>query len=545
MQTFVDDFTTDNADDAPRSTNPMRSTHDVLPNRTQRRSQVAQFLKTYQEKEQAMDRSALGSFLDIQKRRLVNEIVRAHAGPNGEPFVLVLDKMSTFLISTQLSMKELMYPTESVCLVENVMKKRQPNPCMEAVYFIQPSAASIKAMVQDFASNTGKAQYGGIHIILTGKCPPNGIALIKSTKRLVQHMITFREIAVDVFPTEPYLINFGLPNTLNQLFGHGKKKEQQSVTREYQLIAERMVSVCSTLHEIPHIRVNSTNARSIYFYSIFADKLKEFLANNPTWKWHDADSCSNGIDRRSTLIVLDRRDDLTSVLRHEFSYQALVHDTLEKDIKAGLGQTSFEYSSIMNGNEISLSLSDTDDPIWMKFRHQLMTGIGPKLHAWFNEYKSTEAYKIYEEAKNSPLNQTRKIMTFMRTKDATNKILKTYKQHCTVVKLLVDDMKDVDNKKLLEIAEVEGQIITGYSVVNGALRDISMSKIKINMIALLSKEEVVLSEKLRLILLWFVTFGGETSRSDAQKIVDACVPRMFNISSFFLLFSNTTCPQVC
>ena len=30
-----------------------------------------------------------------------------------------------------------------------------------------------------------------------------------------------------------------------------------------------------------------------------------------------------------------------SPLFHEFSYQAMLHDTLEKDIKAGLGQTSF------------------------------------------------------------------------------------------------------------------------------------------------------------------------------------------------------------
>ena len=272
LQTIIDDF---QGNEAASTTNPMKQQQDVLPDRKARRTQVTQLLEKYQETEKFLDREALGSFLDIQKRRLVNEIIRCHAGPNGEGFVLVLDKLSTFLLSTQLSMNEIMYPRESVCLVENINRKRQPNPFMEAVYFIQPTAESIKAMVADFAPDKGTAQYGGVHIVMTGKCPKEGIELIRSTKRLVQHMITFREVPLDVFPTEPHLINFGLPKTLNQLFGHGLQMESAGVLAEYHLIAARMVSVCSTLHEVPHVRVNHNNARSILFYNVFAEKMQD------------------------------------------------------------------------------------------------------------------------------------------------------------------------------------------------------------------------------------------------------------------------------
>jgi hypothetical protein len=49
--------------------------------------------------------------------------------------------------------------------------------------------------------------------------------------------------------------------------------------------------------------------------------MKEFSRNNQEWKWHDGEGTGNGIDQRATLIVLDRRDDLASILRHDFTYQ--------------------------------------------------------------------------------------------------------------------------------------------------------------------------------------------------------------------------------
>ena len=327
-ETFDIGQSAESNDDNNSVNNPMDSSsstssaNDFIPDRAARRKQVNDYLTKYEEEEKLKNRSELGSFKQIQKRRLLNEIIRAHQGPNGEPYALVLDQLSTFLLSTQLSMNDIMYPKESVVLVENITKKRQPNPFMEAVYLLQPSKESIDALVADFASETGIAQYSGIHIILTGKCPKEGIAMIKATSRLVRHMITFRELAIDVFPIESHLINFGLPSSLNQMFGHGHSDPtKHDVSAHYQLIADRVVSVCSTLHEIPYVRIANHNKRSNVFYECFTEKMKEFSRNNQEWKWHDGEGTGNGIDQRATLIVLDRRDDLASILRHDFTYQ--------------------------------------------------------------------------------------------------------------------------------------------------------------------------------------------------------------------------------
>ena len=531
IQTFISEIQGDEEEvTSSTNANPMKSRHDYVPDRGKRRSQVTANLKKYQDNEQSLSREHLGSFLDIQKRRLINEVIRAHAGPNGEGFILVLDKLSTFLVSTQLSMNEIMYPKESVCLIENIMKRRQPSPSMEAVYFTQPTADSIKKIVADFKSETGPAQYGGVHIVLTGKCPQEGIELIKSTKRLVKHLVTFREIQIDVFPTEPHLINFGLPDTMNQLFGHGLQLESDVVSKQYHLIASRLVSVCSSLHELPHVRVNARNKRSINFYAIFAKKMEEYMRSNPDWKWHDETTANNGINQRATLIVLDRRDDLATVLRHEFTYQALIHDTYEKDIKCGIGQTSFEYSSILSsGKEIKMSLSDTLDPIWMHLRHESMVDIAITFENWKKAFRSSEAYKLYAAGQNgNHPKHARKIMELMRTKDETSKALKTFSQHGELITLLRGDMlkRNGKEKLLLDIGELEAQIMTGYSVNDSSIKEVTMSKIQKKLFDLLNAPEVNSSDKLRLILLWFITFGGDTSRKNAQKIFDACEPKL-------------------
>ena len=489
-------------------TGPQKPDH--IPNRAVRRKEINTYLSKYRDEEKALTRNKLGNFRDIQKRRILEEIIRAHAGSNGEPYVLVLDKLTTFLLSTQFSMNDIMYPKEPICLVENVSKKRQPNPYMEAVYLLQPTAYSIKAMVADFTKETGTAQYGGIHIILTGKCPQAGIDLIKNTKRLVQHMITFTELNIDVFPTESNVINFGLPNSMNVLFGHGNEdpNKNQNVLEQYNLIADRMVSVCSTLNELPYVRIRSNNNRSKLFYDCFSNKMQTFITNNSNFKWHDGSDRTpnyNGIDQRATLLVLDRRDDLATVLRHEFSYQALTHDTLEKDIKSGLGQTSFEYSAVHGTKEIKMNLSDSKDPIWLKFRHENIIDVAEKLQIWFDAMKNTDAYKILMRVQNGDHpKEARKIMTLMRTKDETQKILSVIKNHQTVIGLLMKDLTQRNgyDRLLLEMNEIETQIITGYEENNGSIKDISMNKIRTNMFDLLNKPEVPPSDKLRLILLW-------------------------------------------
>jgi len=68
---------------------------------------------------------------------------------------------------------------EGVSLVENIMLGRQPQPHLDAVYFITPSLASVAALVADFsggggpgAATGGKPLYRKAHVFFSSPVPP-------------------------------------------------------------------------------------------------------------------------------------------------------------------------------------------------------------------------------------------------------------------------------------------------------------------------------------------------------------------------------------
>jgi syntaxin-binding protein 1 len=55
---------------------------------------------------------------------------------------------------------------QNVSMVEDLGKKREPSPLV-AVYFIQPSSASITQLIDDFS--TGQPLYPSVHVFFSSK----------------------------------------------------------------------------------------------------------------------------------------------------------------------------------------------------------------------------------------------------------------------------------------------------------------------------------------------------------------------------------------
>ena len=73
-------------------------------------------------------------------------------------------------------------------------------------------------------------------------------------------------------------------------------------------------------------------------------------------------------------------------------------------------------------------------------------------------------------------------MKFWRTKDATGKKLKFYKQHHTLAQLLFNDMKSRNgvNELLLDISELEAQITTELRWFRKAVQSVRYPRLRLS-----------------------------------------------------------------
>jgi len=96
--------------------------------------------------------------------------------------------------------------------------------------------------------------------------------------------------------------------------------------------------------------------------------MNEFVGSNSEW-WYNGDGLHPSTER-STLLLLDRKDDCLSPLIHEFTYEAMVNDLLPIDddritydsVNAGTDKDGGEGTTKMD------ALLNDNDEVWVELR---------------------------------------------------------------------------------------------------------------------------------------------------------------------------------
>lgn len=287
--------------------------------------------------------------------------------------MLIVDDTSTRIISKAMGMYDLM--ENRVYLVEQLKKKRAPYRQSAPIYFLSPTLESVNRLVEDWTpkkkNNNNKPEapmYADcIFLYFTKAVPEELFARIKACKPLIKRLKAFSEINVDFIANESraFHLDMASPNVFPQLFPPSPSNTNNTnVNTILHEMADKLVTVCASLNEYPHIRYKASSQVATKLAHSFNDKFNAFVGSNKSW-WYHGDT--GHMDRgRSTLMLLSRQDDCLSPLLHEFTYQAMVNDLLELDDEKITVEVPSESSE--TGMEKKDTLLNDNDDLWVELR---------------------------------------------------------------------------------------------------------------------------------------------------------------------------------
>ena len=263
------------------------------------------------------------------------------------------------IISKVMGMYDLM--EIKVYLVEQLQKKRAPHRQSAPIYFLSPTLENVNLLIDDWTPSKRKEPLYADKVFLyfTKAVPDELFMKIKACKPLIRRLGAFNEINIDFVANEDRVFHFDMnsSNVFSQLFqltaaGHSPM---------HNAIADKLVTVCATLNEYPHIRYRESSTVASSIAHLFNTKFNSFVGSNNEW-WYHGDS-SHSERGRSTLMILSRKDDCLSPLLHEFTYQAMVNDLLELHDEKITVEVPSE-----NGREVKDALLNDDDELWVELR---------------------------------------------------------------------------------------------------------------------------------------------------------------------------------
>lgn len=304
-----------------------------------------------------------------------------------------MDKLTVKIISCSCKMADI--TEEGVSLVEDLYKRRQPLPSLDAIYFIQPTKENIGMFLNDMSGRN--PLYKKAYVFFSSPIQKELVTQIKKDSSVLPRIGALSEMNLEYFAIDSQGFTTDHERALEELFSENAL-DSHKYNACLNTMATRISTVFASMREFPrvHYRVAKTIDASVT--TTLRDLVPTKLA---AAVWNCLSKLKTSIpDYPQTetceLLIVDRSVDQIAPIIHEWTYDAMCHDLLCMDGNKYVHEVPSKNGSSTEKKDVLL---EDHDPIWVELRHAHIADASERLHDKMSNFVSKNKAAQLQQAR--------------------------------------------------------------------------------------------------------------------------------------------------